>query len=83
MSMDLVADRANIGYRGATFISDTAARTGNWRKIVTITTTVFAVCTDGLRGGNTFTGVSIPAGMEILGDITAITLTSGSCMAYM
>jgi hypothetical protein len=83
MSMDLIADRANIGYRGATFISDTQAHTGAWRKVVTITATVFAVCTDALRGGNTFTGVSIPAGVEILGDMTAITLTSGSCIAYM
>jgi hypothetical protein len=82
MSMDTIADRANIGYRGSTFISDTAAHAGNWMMIIPIETTVFETLTDGTRGGNTFTGENIPANFPLMGNFTAIKLTSGACMAY-
>lgn len=76
----------NIGYKGATFISNTTARTGSWRLIIPIENTVFAVLTDsGLDvapAGNTIIGETIPANFPLRGNFTAITLTSGACMAY-
>ena len=77
------------GQHGAVLITDTSAITGSFRKIYTITETVFSVLTITNHTTNDNSTQSIgadygtyPADREILGDITAITLTSGSVIAY-
>jgi len=77
-----VTDVLRIGYKGSTFISDTSAHTGSWRMIIPIETTIFATLTDAKLDGNTITGESFPANHPLMGNFTAITLTSGACMAY-
>lgn len=73
--------RAELGQYGFTYESGTTARTGVFFKIHCITTTTFNTLT-GNHDGDTFTGVAFPAGTIIYGRFTAITLTSGSVIAY-
>ena len=72
------------GYAGVTFITAAGgAKTGAWFRITTVTATVFSTLTGNITSNSdTMTGVSFPAGMTIYGDYTAITLTSGSILAY-
>lgn len=68
------------GKRGGLVIDDTSAHTGNWCKVLIAEDTIFAVYTATGWSG-TITGVTFTKNAVIYGDITAITLTSGSCMA--
>lgn len=70
------------GIVGSTYFGDTNARTGAWSMVQVITTAVFATLTDATRDGTTLTGVSIPVGTILKGHFTAITMTSGTCIAY-
>jgi len=76
----------DMGQLGSTYESGTTvltAETGRfWGKIYCVTATVFTTLTDAGRDGDTFTGVSHAAGVVIYGRFTAITLTSGSILAY-
>lgn len=66
-----------------TFINTTGAKTGKWYKIVVIAAATFTTLTAGNSvSSDTMTGVAIPAGTILLGDFTAITLTSGTVIAY-
>lgn len=82
----LKVDNVSIGQGGSDFISDTAlhspAADEIYFAVQCITETTFAVLTDNTRGGNTMTGVAIPAGTVFYGAIEGIDLTSGSCIAY-
>ena len=79
---------AASGLNGAVLITDTSAITGKYTMIYTITETVFSVLTaNHTTNDNTTQSVgadygTFPADRWIYGDITAITLTSGSVMAY-
>lgn len=80
-------DNVALGQGGSDYINDTAANTPGTGEIYVavqcITETVFALLTDNTRGADTFEGDTIPAGTIIYGAIEAITLTSGSVMAYV
>lgn len=69
------------GKRGGLVIDDTSLHSGNWVKITITESAAFAVLTIGGFTG-TITGITFTAGTEIYGDITAIDLASGSCIAY-
>jgi len=76
------------GQNGAVLINDTTVITGNFRMIYTLTQTVFSVLTaDHTTNDSSTQSVgadygTVPANEWIYGDITAITLTSGSVLAY-
>ena len=69
-----------IGQLGWDIIQDTNAHTGSWTKILCLQDTVFAVLTDPNGSGDPTT-VIYPQGTEIVGNFTAITLTSGQIHA--
>lgn len=82
-----VADiaKAQMGGFGMHFISDTVAHVPGagyvfvaLQAIEDMVLAAFAPAAE----GNTFTGVTIPAGQMILGRFTSVTLTSGKVMAY-
>lgn len=76
-------DNLTLGQNGATFESGTTALTGNYFCIHCLTDTVFALLTNSPAwDGDTFTGVTIPGGTYLFGRFSAITLTSGSILAY-
>lgn len=82
MSLARLVEVMSVGHNGTTFISDTAAHTGAWGLIIPIENTVFALLTDNGLDGNTIIGETIPANFPLYGKFTAITLTSGACVAY-
>lgn len=73
-----------LGQNGAVFESGTTALTNQKLYCIhCITDTVFSTLTnDPAWTGDTFTGVTIPAGTMLFGRFTAVTLTSGSILAY-
>lgn len=73
--------RAEIGQYGLVYESGTTALTGVFFKIHCITETTFDTLT-GNQSGDAMTGVAFAAGTIIYGRFTAITLTSGSILAY-
>lgn len=69
----------NNTLNGGQVIADTTAVTGNWIEIRVLTTAVFTTLTGNLTNvGST----SFPAGTILNGRFTAITLASGSVVAY-
>lgn len=77
-----------LGQLGSTWIADTSAYTGHWGAIQCISNCEFTTLTSGVRhdGTNvmkgTLDGKTLSAGQTIFGDFTAITLASGSVIAY-
>jgi hypothetical protein len=82
MSIPRMTEILNIGFQGATFISDTAVRNGNWRLIIPIENTAFTTLTDSNLDGNTTAGETFPTNFPLYGNFTTITLASGAVMAY-
>jgi len=74
--------KKQIGAYGSTYINDTAANTGTWFCIIPNTDAVFTTLTDATRDGDALGAGVFPAGYPIYGAFTAITLASGSVMAY-
>jgi len=72
----------NAASAGSTFFNDTTARTGNWYCIQVLANTVFTTLTDSTRGGSAISTFSFPAGTIFFGNFTAITLASGTIIAY-
>jgi hypothetical protein len=69
----------NNNLNGGQVIANTTPVTGNWTEIRVITATVFTTLTGNLSNvGST----SFPAGTVLYGRFTAITLASGSVVAY-
>jgi len=69
------------GFSGGDFIADTDTHSGNWTTIDVVTDIVFSgvACNiSGLEGS----GATIPAGKQLFGSFTSITLSSGSIIAY-
>jgi len=71
--------RAGLG--GTIYESGTTARTGPFCKITVVTAATFSALSWLSLGGSTITGVALPAGTVLEGDITSFTLTSGSVLA--
>jgi len=72
----------NSAASGSTFFNDTTARTGTWYCIQVLAATVFTTLTDSTRGGTAISTFSFPAGTIFFGNFTAITLASGTIIAY-
>ena len=67
---------------GATFIGDTATRTGRWGAIhFTTNTQIDAIGTQNYDG-NTLSGQSFNASTTLYGVFTSIKLQNGHCVAY-
>ena len=69
-------------YPGAEYISDTAAHTGRFGKVVALENTVIASMTADDITRNALSAVTLNSSCEFCGVITSITLTSGSVLAY-
>lgn len=67
---------------GATFISDTATRTGRWGAIHFTTNTQIDAITAQNYDGSTLSGQSMSAATTIYGVFTSIKLQNGHCIAY-
>ena len=74
-------DKQSFGQSGATVVSDTTATTGDFCAIQVLETANFSAITWPELTG-TLTGIDIPAGTVIYGQITGFTLTSGKVLAY-
>ena len=79
----------SLGQLGSAFYADTNAHTGDWGIIYCITDCAFTTLTSGKLANGTTTcmsgtlsSITLKAGMSIYGRFTAITLASGSVIAY-
>ena len=70
-----------LGQYGTTVFDDTTARTGKWFAIQIVEAARFTTLTDASMDGDV-TGMDFAAGILIFGSFTAITLASGSALAY-
>lgn len=76
-------DKQNAGLGGVIYETGTTALTGlDVAVIDCLTTTTFATLTNALGSGDAITGIALPAGTQLRGKFTAITLTSGAIAAY-
>jgi hypothetical protein len=76
-------DKQQLGETGVIYESGTTALTGlDVCKITTLTTTTFSVLTNTVATGDAITGIAIPAGVDLYGKFTAVTLTSGAVALY-
>lgn len=69
----------NLGLQGSQVIADTTPVIKNFCRIYALTTAVVTLEGDPMTG---FTSITLPAGQDIRGPITKVTLTSGSVIAY-
>ena len=70
---------SSIGHHGGAYYADTAAHAGRFFAIQVITAATFDTLTGNITSA---TGVAFPAGTILLGEFTAIKLSSGSVIAY-
>lgn len=76
-------DSQFFGAKGVEYETGTTALTAkNYYAITTLTDTVFATLTNSLASGDAITGITIPAGVTLYGNFTAVTLTSGAIAGY-
>ena len=67
---------------GFEYISDTAAHTGRFKRLVAFEDSVIASAVVLNQSGNTFTSVPLKAGDSVEAVFTSVTLTSGKIAAY-
>ncbi len=75
------------GENGLRFISNTVAQTPTsgkewWTSVYVVTDAVFTKLTNTANEGASMDAISVKAGQTISGQITAITLASGSVVAF-
>lgn len=70
------------GHFGKDIIADTAAHTGNWYALQMLQDTVFTAITDASLKSGSATARTYVAGFMYYGKISALTLASGSCIAF-
>ena len=81
-------DKQSFGQDGAVFVSDSHAdqlsATGDFCAFQVIADTVLSSITwpELTDTYNLFTGTTLPAGLVVYGQFTAITVTSGSILCY-
>ena len=73
---------ARMGQFGLVRESGTTAVTGNFWKLVVTGAATFTLLTIANSSGDAMTGFAFPVGTEIMGKITAFTLSGGSVIAY-
>lgn len=71
-----------ITFGGVVVTTNTTAVTGRFSRITVLEAATFSAFSEANASGQAMTGFEIPAGTEIVGDITAYTLTSGKVRAY-
>lgn len=72
-----------LGQFGAVYKSAAGALAGGpWGKIQATTTAVVSVTSTNWTNSDATTAIDIPSGATIFGNFTAITLTSGTVIAY-
>jgi len=72
---------AQLGQNGFEVANDTNSHTGEFFAIQVLADAVFSSFTaENITG--TFTGITVPAGHVVFGDISEFTLTSGTVIAY-
>ena len=73
-----------FGTAGNLNVTTTAPITGRFKTVQCLTETVIASYTDSLEdaASDSLAGVTLPAGIILHGDFTAITLTSGDVRLY-
>ena len=76
------AGNLGLGQAGSTYMEDGDSSTAKYGAITMIADTNFSTLTDANRDGATLTGVAIPKGITIFGRFTAITVSTGKCIAY-
>lgn len=74
-------DKQTFGQKGATVVTGTSATTGDFCAIQVLEDANFSAVTWPELTG-TLTGIEIPAGTVIYGQITGFTLASGKVLAY-
>jgi hypothetical protein len=72
----------SLGKIGSTFVNDTTVRTGKYFCIQVLADTVFTTLTDTSRDGTAVGTFVFKVGTVIYGNFTAITLASGTVLAY-
>lgn len=75
-------EKQSFGQAGAVFESGTTAVAGGFCAVHVIAEAVFSALDWPELSGDALTGVTIPAGTTLYGDITGFTLSSGSVLAY-
>ena len=75
------AQTQRAGIIGTVYESGTTARTGPFCKITVVAAATFSALSWANLTGSTITGVALPAGTVLEGDIASFTLTSGSVLA--
>ena len=81
--MAITHDKQEYGEAGVIYETGTTALTGiDICRITCLTATTFATLTNTLGSGDAITGISIGAGVELVGKFTAVTLTSGAVALY-
>ena len=76
------AGNLGLGQAGSTYMVDSDSSTAKYGAITMIADTTFSTLTDANRDGTALTGVAIPKGITIFGRFTAITVSTGKCIAY-
>jgi hypothetical protein len=69
-------------FPGAEYISDTAAHTGRFGKVVALEDSVIGTLVATHITGNNLTSMPLKQNCSIEGVITSVTLSSGSVIAY-
>jgi hypothetical protein len=75
-------EKQSFGQAGAVFESGTTPIAGDFCAILVVEAAVFDTLTWHELSGDALTGVTIPAGITIYGQITGFELDSGKVLAY-
>ena len=73
-----------LGEGGYDLICDTGNHNGTWHSILILENSVFSTLTDATQSvsGGTLGSFQFPAGAQISGYFTSITLSNGALLAY-
>lgn len=71
-----------LGQVGKDIITDTAAHAGTYVELFALTACVIAALVDTTIKSGAMTGLTLGAGQSYYGNITSVTLTSGTMIAY-
>jgi hypothetical protein len=77
-----VSDAVRVGACGAILIDDTSTHSGTFSAVQAIGTADAVLSTDTVSDITDFAQVTIPKGVTIFGNFTAVDLVSGKVLAY-
>jgi len=79
MAGSVNTDLLLTGQNGSTLINDTTLRNGKWRRMTVLVTAAVTMTYNGVLQS----AMTIPAGVDLYGDITTVTLGSGTVIVYV